>query len=91
MSAEIRKCIKQTTKSRSKRRKFNLGSINVEYDIVILKFDVSTSMSVEYSYKKRSRCDLDPLLCIEWDMLMGVMSCSLFCPMCHSEHHSYSQ
>ena len=51
-SAEKKNCIKQTTKSRSKRRKFNLGSVNVEYDLVILKFDASTSMSIEYSYKK---------------------------------------
>ena len=53
LSAEIKNCIKQTTKSRSKRWKFNLGSVNIEYDLVILKIDVSTSMSMEYSYKKK--------------------------------------
>ena len=76
LSAEIKNCIKQTTKSRSKRRKFNLGSVNIEYDLIILKKDVSTSMSMEYSYKKRTLCDLDPLLSIEWDMVRGVMSYS---------------
>ena len=61
-SAEKKNCIKQTTKSRSKRRKFNLGSVNVE-------------MSIQYSYK-RTLCDLDPLLGIERGIVRGVMSCS---------------
>ena len=76
LSAELRNSVRKTLKSRTKKKKFDLGTINVEHDLDILKFNVSDSMSTEYSYRKGTLGDFDPLLGSEWDVMRGKMSCS---------------
>ena len=71
---EICSCIKQTFVSRSHKRSFDMGDLNLEVDLDTFEINLNQS-TVEYSYKNDNLACLDTLLGKRWDLSKGQLSC----------------